>query len=106
MEEYKQIFTSNGYTHDEDNKRFMKTHRVKRNEIIINGQRSEMFEEMSIAFDYSDDLMCSFENETPFRGFKLIITRGNQSFEQETVYAPVNEIYTTLKGYENMIFGT
>ena len=105
MEEYKQIFTSNGYTHDEDNKRFVKTRRVKRNEIIINGQRSEMFENISITFDYSDDLMCSFQDDAPFRGFKLIVSNDQQSFEHETIYTPVNELYKTIIEYEKMIFG-
>lgn len=105
MEEYKQIFTSNGYTHDEDNKRFVKSHRVKRNEIIINGQRSEMFETITIMFDYSDDLMCSFQDDTPFRGFKLIVSNNQQAFEHETIYTPVNELYRTIVEYEKMIFG-
>lgn len=105
MEEYKQIFTSNDYTHDEENKRFVKSHRVKRNEIIINGQRSEMFENITIMFDYSDDLMCSFQDDTPFRGFKLIVSNNQQAFEHETIYTPVNELYRTIVEYEKMIFG-
>lgn len=106
MEEYKQIFTANGYTHDEENKCFVKSHRVKRNEIIINGQRSEMFENITITFDYSDELTCSFQDDMPFRGFKLLVSNGQQTFEHETIYTPVNELYRTIVEYEKMIFGT